>query len=185
MKKKKEASSAIGYVIIFGIAIIMVILTMFMIEKAKLMTHQHDIDDALADSVLASLVADDVYYFETYETTGSPVIRFRDQDESYKNYVECMDAAIGNTSTFYYNVEYSQFILYEVEGSTVTKTTYTGNAAVKQTTTGILGKVTTPEGEVVKGTSAYGKVTFDIKSILNGTYIRKSRDLYATLEIDN
>jgi hypothetical protein len=31
------------------------------------MTQQHHIDDSLADSVLASLVADDTYYFETDE----------------------------------------------------------------------------------------------------------------------
>ena len=67
MWEKKEATGAVGYVMLFTIAIIMVIITFFMLASAKLMTIQHDVDDALADSVLASLVADDIYYFETWE----------------------------------------------------------------------------------------------------------------------
>lgn len=182
--KKKEASSFIGYTILFAMAIVMVALMMFMIQKAKLISHQHDIDDALADSVLASLVADDVYYFTTYESTGSPVIRFRDRDESYRNYKACMDAAISNTTGFYYNVVYTYLILYEVEGTQVKVTTYSGNAAVKQTVTGTLGNVRTPNGKVVERTSAYGKVSFDIKGIIDGSYIRKSRSIYCDLEIE-
>lgn len=183
--KKKEGSSSIGYTILFAMAIVMVALMMFMIQKAKLITQQHDIDDALADSVLASLVADDIYYFETYESTGTPVVRFRDIDESFRNYKACMDAAISNTTGFYYNVEYTYLILYEVEGSQVKVTTYSGNTAVKQTVTRTLGNVSTPDGKVVENTSAYGKVTFDIKSIIDGSYIRKSRSIYCGLEINN
>ena len=78
--RKKEAGSAIGYVVMFTIALLMVVLTLYLAQVAKLMTHQHHIDDALADSALASLVADDVYYFETAEMTGTPVIRFQNVD---------------------------------------------------------------------------------------------------------
>ncbi len=184
MRKKKEASSAIGYTIIFGMALIMIILMMFMLQTAKLMTHQHDIDDALADSVLASLVADDIYYFETLEGNGKAIIRFRDKNESYNNYLASMNAAISGTRDFYYNLEYSQFVLYEVEGRNVTVTTYAGNMGVKTISTGALGVIKTPAGEVVKDTSAYAKVSFDIKSILDGSYISKSRDFYGTLEIN-
>lgn len=183
--KKKEASSSIGYTILFGMAIIMVALTIFMIQKGKLISHQHDVDDALADSVLSALVADDVYYFQTYEGAGNPVIRYRDKDESYRNYKACMDAAIGNTTGFYYNVEYTSLILYEVEGGQVKVTTYSGNTDVKQTVTRQLGNVRTPDGKTVERTSAYGKVSFDIKSIIDGSYIRKSRSIYCNLEIDN
>ena len=183
--KKKEASSSIGYTILFGMVIIMVALTIFMIQKGKLISHQHDVDDALADSVLASLVADDIYYFETYESTGTAVIRFRDKDESYRAYKDCMEAAINNTTGFYYNVEYTSLILYEVEGSQIKVTTYSGNAAVKQTVTRQLGNVRTPDGKVVERTSAYGKVSFDIKSIIDGSYIKKSRSIYCDLEIEN
>lgn len=56
--------------------LMMVVLTLYLAQVARLMTHQHHVDDSLADSVLASLVADDIYYFETYEMTGTPVIRF-------------------------------------------------------------------------------------------------------------
>ena len=68
--KKKKGTGAIGYVMLFTMAIIMVIITLFMLASSKLQTIQHDVDDALADSVLAALVADDIYYFETWEGTG-------------------------------------------------------------------------------------------------------------------
>lgn len=182
--KKERASGAIGYCMLFGIAIIMVIVTMFIAMSAKLMSEQHTIDDALADSVLASLVADDIYYFETYERTGTPVVRFRNANEAHNNFVSAMNAAIGNSSGFFYNFEYVSFIEYEVEGNTVRVTTYSGNGGVKSTSSGTKGNVKTPAGEVVKETSAYAKVRFDIKSILDGSYIKKTRDLYCTLEIN-
>ena len=54
--KKKEATGAIGYVMLFTMAIIMVIITLFMLASSKLQTIQHDVDDALADSVLQLLL---------------------------------------------------------------------------------------------------------------------------------
>ncbi len=182
--QKRVANASIGYCMLFGLAIIMVIVTMYMMQSAKLMTHQHDIDDALADSTLASLVADDIYYFETYERTGTPVIRFRNRDEAHNNYVSCMNAAISNTNGFYYNFTYVSFIEYEVEGNTVTITTYSGNGGVRSVSNGTKGVVKTPEGTVVRETSAYAKVQFAIKSILDGSYITKYRDIYCTLEIN-
>ena len=116
MWEKKEATGAVGYVMLFTMAIIMVIITFFMLASAKLMTIQHDVDDALADSVLASLVADDIYYFETWEGTGTAVIRFRDLDESYRLYRDCMKDAIESKEKFYGNIQYPVFICYEVEG---------------------------------------------------------------------
>lgn len=184
IKKKHEATGSIGYCLLFGLAIIMVIVTMYMMQTSKLMTHQHDIDDALADSALASLVADDVYYFETYERSGTPVIRFRDREEAHNNFVSCMNAAVSNTTDFYYNFTYVSFIEYEVEGNVVTITTYSGNGGVRTISSGTKGVVKTPEGTVVKDTSAYAKVQFDIKSILDGSYITKYRDIYCTLEIN-
>ena len=65
--KKKKATGAAGYLVMFTVTLLLVIITLYLAQVAKLMTHQHHIDDSLADSVLASLVADDVYYFETFE----------------------------------------------------------------------------------------------------------------------
>ena len=180
---KKEATGAIGYMLLFGMAIIMVITTMYLLQMAKLITHQHDIDDALADSVLASLVADEEYYFSTAEMSGTPVVRFKNRDNSYSIYKECMQAAVSNTDGFYYNFKFDKFVLYEVEGSTVRVTTYSGTGS-KVTSTGALGSVKTPDGAVVTKTSAYGKVQFDIKSILNGSYITKTRDIYCAIEVN-
>lgn len=184
MAKKKEATGAIGYVMLFTMAIIMVIITLFMLASSKLQTIQHDVDDALADSVLAALVADDIYYFETWEGTGTAVVRFRDLDESYRLYRDCMKDAIEGEDDFYGNIRYPTFICYEVEDSEVTITTFNESGGRSQTK-GALGDVKTPTGEGVKETSAYGKVTFDLTSLIGGDPIGKSRDLYCTLEINN
>ena len=56
--KKKAATGSMGYVVMFTMALLMVVLTLYMAQVARLMTHQHHVDDSLADSVLASLVAD-------------------------------------------------------------------------------------------------------------------------------
>ena len=184
VSKKKEATGVVGYCMLFGLAIIMVIMTMYMIMTSKLMTEQHTIDDALADSALAALVADDVYYFETYERTGTPVIRFRNHDEAYGNYKSAMSSAISNTDGFYYNFTYVIFEEYEVEGTRVKVTTYSGDGGVKTSYVGNLGGVRTPEGDVVRETSCYAKVKFDLKSILDGSFITKTRDIYCTLEIN-
>jgi len=180
---KKEATGSLGYMMILGMAIIMVITTLYMVQVAKLITHKYEVEDALTDSVLASLVADDEYYFSTYEMTGTPVVRFRDRNESFRIYKECMSAAVSNTEGFYYNFAFDEFILYEVEGQSVRITTYTGNGTVR-TTSGTIGSVVTPEGTVVKETSAYGRVKFDIKSILDGSYLKKTKDIYCTIEIN-
>ena len=181
--KKKKGSGAIGYVMIFTIAIVMVIVTLFMVSSAKMMTIQHDIDDALADSVLASLVADDVYYFRTKETTGKPILRLKDVNSSYRTYKECMRAAIDGNDSFYKNVRYQTFICYEVEGNTVRVTTFNESGG-KSVTSGSLGSVKTPAGQVVLRTSAYGKVTFDLTNPIGGAGIGKSRDLYCTLKVN-
>lgn len=73
---KRKATGSAGYIVMFTTVLILAIVTVYMAQVAKLMTHQHHIDDSLADSVLASLVADDIYYFETLEMTGTPVVRF-------------------------------------------------------------------------------------------------------------
>ena len=82
VKRRKEASSSIGYVFLFLNVMLLVIITMYMMQVAKLMTHQHHVDDALAGSVLGSLVADDEYYFLEIPLSGlrmwmNPMIYFR------------------------------------------------------------------------------------------------------------
>ena len=92
-------------------------------------------------------------------------------------------AAVSNTEGFYYNFKFDRFILYEVEGNNVRVTTYSGTGS-KTTSTGTFGTVKTPDGTVVIKTSAYGKVKFDIKSILDGSYITKTRDIYCAIEVN-
>lgn len=185
LRRKKQATGAIGYLVMFTMALMLVVLTLYLSQASKLMTHQHHVDDALADSVLASLIADDIYYFETFETRGHPVIRFRNKEESYGIFKDCMQAAVGETTGFYYNFAFDSYICYEVEGGSVTVTSYLGPSGVKSVTVGRVGSVRSPKGDIVRETSAYGKVKFDIKNIIDGSFIRKSKDIYCTLEINN
>jgi len=184
VKRKKEASSAIGYVFLYLIVMLVIIITMYMMQVAKIMTHQHHVDDALTDSVLASLVADDVYYFETFETTGTPVVRFDNVDESYDIFVDCMTDAVSGTEDYYYNFSIDKYVCYEVKDGNVTVTTYSGAGGTKSVSVGRVGAVRAPTGEVVTETSAYGKVRFDIRSILDGSFATKTKDIYCTLEIN-
>ena len=183
--EKKAATGAAGYVVLFTTALILVALTLYMAGAARIMTHQHHVDDSLADSVLGSLVADDVYYFETLEMTGSPVVRFQNVDRSYQIFKDCMNDAIAETPGFYHNFRFDTYICYEVEGDWVKVTRYSGASGVKQVSYGRLGNVWTPKGKLVQDTSAYGKVRFDIKNIIDGSYIEKTRDIYCTLEVNN
>ncbi|MDD3185331.1 MAG: hypothetical protein PHT76_08550 [Anaerostipes sp.] len=183
--KKQKASGAIGYVFLFLIVLILVILTLYLGQVAKLMTHQHHVDDSLTDAVLASLVADDVYYFETYERTGTPVIRFKSVDDAHAIFIDCMRDAIADTQGFYYNFSFDSYICYEVEGTSIRITTYSGAGGTKRVTTRRVGTVRAPTGEVVSMTSAYGKVRFDIENIIDKSFITKTKDIYCTLEINN
>ena len=185
VKEKRKASGVIGYVFLFLVVLILVVLTLYLAQVAKLMTHQHHVDDSLADSVLASLVADDIYYFETYERTGTPVIRFKSTDDSHAIFTDCMRDAIAETDCFYYNFIIDSYICYEVEGANIRITTYSGNGGTKRVSTGRVGTVRAPTGEVVSVTSAYGKVRFDIENIIDKSYITKTKDIYCTLEINN
>ena len=123
--KKKAATGSMGYVVMFTMALLMVVLTLYMAQVARLMTHQHHVDDSLADSVLASLVADDIYYFETLEMTGTPVVRFQNVDRSHRIFMDSMNEAVAETTGFYYNFSFDSYICYEVEGSQVKITSYT------------------------------------------------------------
>ncbi len=185
IQRKRKASGAFGYVFLFLTAMILVILSIYLTSVAKLMTHQHHVDDALADSVLASLVADDVYYFETMEESGVPVLRFQNTDESHRIFKDCMEDAIRNTDVFYYNFLYDDFICYEVEDNAVTVTKWSGDGEGKSVSIKEAGSVYAPTGEVVTKTSAYGRVRFDIKSMIDGSMITKTKDIYCTLEISD
>ena len=99
--------------------------------------------------------------------------------------MDCMNDAIADVDGFYYNFSFDDFICYEVEGSTITIKEYSGASGTRSVRTRSVGTERAPTGEVVSVTSAYGKVRFDIKNIINGNLITKTKDIYCTLEINN
>ena len=64
-------------------------------------------------------------------------------------------------------------------------TSYSGPGGNKSVSTGRVGNVRSPKGDIVRETSAYGRVKFDIKNIIDGSFITKTKDIYCTLEIKN
>jgi len=117
--------------------------------------------------------------------TGTPVVRFRSVDEAHGLFVDCMNAAISETTGFYYNFKFDSYICFEVEGSQIKITTYSGPSGNKSISYGRVGSIRSPKGNVVRETSAYGRVKFDIKNIIDGSFITKTKDIYCTLEINN
>lgn len=117
--------------------------------------------------------------------TRTPVIRFRSVDEAYGLFVDCMNAVIAETTGFYYDFIFDSYICYEVEGSQVKITSYSGPGGNKSVSIGRVGNVSSPKGDIVRETSAYGRVRFDIKNIIDGSFIAKTKDIYCTLEINN
>ena len=135
------------------------------------------------DSKYLSYIGCQAYDFETMEESGVPVLRFQNTDESHRIFKDCMEDAIRNTNGFYYNFRYDDFICYEVEDNVVTVTKWSGDGEGKSVSIKEIGSVYAPTGEVVTKTSAYGRVRFDIKSMIDGSMITKTKDIYCTLEI--
>lgn len=105
------------------------------------------------------------------------LMQLRNDMDSGRNLDECLQEMEMSFS----NGEISSFC-------TVIKslqTSYSGVAGTKSIRSGSVGSVRTPDGAVVRETSAYGKVKFDIKNIIDGSFITKSKDIYCTLEINN
>lgn len=64
-------------------------------------------------------------------------------------------------------------------------TSYSGPGGNKSVSTGRVGNVRSTKGDIVREKSAYGRVKFDIKNIIDGSFITKTKDIYCTLEINN
>lgn len=182
MKKKKAASTS-AYLMLFTIFLIGGILSMYMIQMLKLMVHQRDVDDALSSATLSALVIDEKEYFKSY-VSGNKELRIRDCNESNRIYKECMGYAMENVKDFYYNFKFDRFIIYEVRGNQVYVYEYTNGGASPAKSIKTKGVAKTPKGKVIEKTSAYASVSFDIKSVISKTMIRKSRDCYCTLEFN-
>lgn len=67
----------------------------------------------------------------------------------------------------YYNFSFDQYICYEIEEGIVKVTSYNEPGGNRTVSIGSVGSVRNPKGELVTETSAYGRVRFDIKSVLN------------------
>lgn len=184
MRKKKDGTGAVSYMLLFIMAVVMVITVLYIAEVARLMTHQHVVDDALADATLASLVADDRYYTQTLLRNGTPVIRFNNRVNSHRTFLECFEKEMSNSEGFFYNIEVEKFIEYEVEGSMTIISKYTGDGDSCVVETKPTGLAKTPKGKTVTETSVYVKVKFDIKSIIDGSFITKTKDIYCTLKVE-
>lgn len=184
MRKKKDGTGAVSYMLLFIMAVVMVITVLYIAEVARLMTHQHVVDDALADATLASLVVDDSYYTQTLLRNGTPIIRFNNRVNSHRIFLECFEKEMNNSEGFFYNMRVEKFIEYEVEGNTTVITTFTGDGDSYLVEVKPTRLVKTPKGKTVTETSVYVKVKFDIKNMIDGSFITKTKDIYCTLKVE-
>lgn len=191
IRKKDSGIGSVGYALIIAAFMIILLVVILMFSRARLVTHQHDIDDALADSVLGSLVAKDEGYAGK-KLGGESSIRFKDVQVSYDGYVQAMKTAIANTSGMYFKDEdrtpgviFDTYVAYDVDKSSgkVDVYTFDGEACTRPVhETKDLEGLRTPGNGVVKETSAYAKVSFYIYNDFGKYYVEKSRDVYCKLE---
>ena len=177
---KKEASSSIGYLFLFALLLLGGIIGIYVLVKSRAMTNQREVDDTLTSAVLGSLIMDDEYFFYTKEL-GTPTFVFEDTTESFKIYKDIIEKAREEHEDFYKNVSYDTFVTYSVEGDKVTVTEFSEDGSHK-TRIENLGEAKTPKGEVVEKTSAYGKISFDVRGIGDENTNRVSRDVFCTME---
>lgn len=179
MRKKKRATGAISYMLLFLVMLLLVIVMIYMLSVARIITHQRDVDDALSDASLSALVIDDSYYFAT-QAEGDGVFQFKDTGRSWNIFKSCLNTELpGNELAE--NLSIDEFTLYEVAGDQVRITNIASNGTASSVYTQNLAGTCTPNGVQVLRTGVYAKVSFDLKSI-TGTTIRKARDIYCTVK---
>ena len=175
---RKEASSSIGYLLIFGLFLITGIIIAFILFKGKIFTNQRSVDDTLATGCLATLIMDDDYYFVTKEQ-GEGVLRFKDKDNSYNKYREVLLDAKADNEQFYQGLEMTDLIMYEVYPDRIDITSFDKNGTKSQSS-GALGSVYTPAGEEVKRTSCYCKIKLVVQG-MNNTSNETTKDCYCIM----
>jgi Flp pilus assembly protein TadG len=189
--KKRIFKSQSGNVAVPMIFVMFLVFTFFvlmpvMLTYARVMTHQHEIDDDLADSTLACMIVNVQQYNEDRTLhSGKVPIYYASTDNSYQIYKKTFDMARKNGDpSFYQNFTYDTLILYEVDpiAHTTTVTTFDehGNKNVE---THPSDQVATPDGKTVTETSAYAHVSFDILTYFaNFPAEHKARKIYCTID---
>ena len=193
LNKKDDANGSIAMIFVLIGAFMFVLVAYASLTIAMLISHQHDVDDALADAVLASCIADREYYFYTREGANgedTAVVRFLDMNACANNFTSCLYADIHSScADFFENMKIEELTFYEVEGSTVKVTTFAageGGAFPSNTWSGAYGAVTASTGAVVERTSVYAKISFDVQAYFMFDIRQNvSRELYSTIKVDD
>lgn len=186
--------ASLSIMLCFMGTIIITILVSALLSVAMIMSQQHDVDDALADSTLAACLVDDWSYAqgredESFSEFGdgrnNVTLKFRDPDYSLKLFKKCFEDEVNyENSRFFEDLKIEQFILYEVSGDGTTVRTYKYNGvSMENCGTGSYPNVKTPDGEVVKRTSVYSKVSFTVHMFfVKDLSSTRYRTLYSTVK---
>jgi hypothetical protein len=198
MKKKENGNAPVMFIFVFFMIFLLFGVAATMMTYAQVMTHQHEIDDDLCDSVLSSMVVDlDRYNNEqkaygvqapTNTADDQVAVFYKSVDNSFSLYKSCFDnAKRQNDPAFFQNFSYDTYILYEVDPkqNKITVTSFSPNGQ-KTVTTGTCGSIQTPDGKKVTETSAYAKVSFAVKTYFrNIPAAQKARKIYCTIDQTN
>lgn len=192
MASKEDAHASMTMIFVMIFLFIFVVVIYALLTVAMLMTHQHEIDDALADSVLACSIVDEEEYFGVKEDEARVLttlpVKFKDVDYCHNVFNDCLQAEINAGYTgFYDDLKVDDLIFYEVDpGANSVKITRYDSANNKTVTTGVLGTARAATGEVIQRTSVYAKVSFNVHAFfVFDISQRVTRDLYSTIKVDD
>ena len=190
---KESANGSMTMIFVIIGAFIFIITAYVCLTRAMLMSHQHDVDDALADSVLAACVGDREHYFQTRESDDEDVsaeIRFLDMNACANNFTSCLYSDVHNSGAeFFKNLKIEELTFYEVAGDDITVTSFSageGGAFSSNTWHGTKGNVSTSAGATVERTSVYARISFDVQAYFVFDITKNvSRELYSTIKIED
>lgn len=173
---------SIGFLFIMIVTVLMSTTT----EIKKMALSSEVIEKALKQSALSALIYDTTLYGETHE------IKINDIDTSYNNFLSSIQEGLylgtdnisKNNRYIVGKLEVAQFIVYSVVGNDI----YTSTRGKIGTTNKTLykgqkGIIKTPTGVVVKDTSVFIEIEFDVSVF--GKLQRASKNSYVAITQNN
>lgn len=161
---KKRAGYVKNFIPLAFLAVVM-LLMVYDLQKRQIHAINRTVEDALAESNLASAIID----IREYGISHHLVIK--DTDRAYEIYKDALRYNMGLNSEWEHpgegmisgKVEVMDYIVYSVSGNDVDVTSYGDNPYTTSYSNG-LGSVTAPNGQLIESTSVYSRITFPVEA---------------------
>lgn len=190
-KKEKGAGLPMIFTMVFMVVAVLAVIISVMATYARLMTHQQEIDDTLGTAALGSMIVDKQFMSTegaANQTNGNAYVKFDSPDACYARYKDVVYTTVndyGGKTPFYHNFKFDRFIVYQVDPRKhIVYVTDYNVAGAKTEVTQKLGECKAPNGKIVRKSSVYGKVSFDVKTAMrNSATYHKTRSIYCTSQV--